>query len=387
MVAFSDSDTISGLLQPDSVPRATAMAIVEALRSGTVNRPVARHLSVGREDMLDRLWRHISDNPEGSAQVVVGRYGTGKTHLAERFVDLVESRGYSVARVELGAAHGRPENPRGVLQSIESSLRLCIDGNLLHFPDEWPFVRLALEIPRWWPYGVTPELQGIHRQHSGRSNLWLRYRLIRQVLGHRFCEDLRYLREWPYPHDDVPYPMTAANHAVAATNALAHLLREAGSRGLVILFDEAERSEWAQTAYRAERAGDLLMGFARAASNLSTDHLKHYRDILHPVYRPQAPSLVHCVFFFTWLGGNATWLANAVGATPIRIPPLSRLERQNLERHIRMVYGDAYSCDGLALDQHSRRLVDQRLDDEDVRMFVRTLVAALDYQRLHRGRR
>jgi hypothetical protein len=370
-----------------SLTRHEARAVLEALRTGTVNRLVARHLTIGRDSLTQLLMDHVSRHHDGSAQVVVGGYGVGKSHLGEQLADALERDGYVVARVELGATHGRAENPLGVVYSIESSLaRMVIDGRELCFTSEWPFVRLAMSVPEYCPPAIRGELQRIHADHQGRQRLLERYDWIRQSLGDHLMQDLFWWTHSFLPHGRVPPEMTAANHAVAAINHLAHNLRELGANGLAIIFDEAERSDWAVNSYRLDRAQHLMVGFARAGANLDTKHLKHHLNYSHPPFRPLAPSYMHCIFMFSRSWGNAQLISRIDGVGRVDLPPLSPQDRAFLQSEILRIYTLAYGVRSMPL-RATQQKVDARLHDEDVRMFVRTLVAALDYQRLHRGRR
>ena len=179
--------------------------------------------------------------------------------------------------------------------------------------------------------------------------------------------------------------MTAVNRAVNSVNRAAHRLKDHGFRGNVILFDEAERSEWAESIYREERAYDLMMGFGRASANKRTSHLKHYWNRSYPSYITERPSLIHSVFFFSWEWSLARRISQDVGRQFLRLPALSTSDRENLIDGIGRVFSAGYRSSG-KLTNKTISQIRESYDGEDVRSLVRASVSALDYQRWRRMR-
>jgi hypothetical protein len=90
---------------------------------------------------------------------------------------------------------------------------------------------------------------------------------------------------------------------------------------------------------------------------------------------------MHCVFMFTHAWGLSSDLAVRVGTPPTTLPPLSPAERRKLEQQVSAIYQVAYGSNGADLQPAERNRIDQHLNAQDVRLFLRTLVAALDHQR------
>ena len=331
--------------------RAHAHGAIDALRAGVVNRFIAEHLTYGRSAEIKRLERTIRQKKEGSTQVVIGDYGVGKSHLAEVLALRLEAAGYAVARLELGASNGRAENPQGVLRSIAANVRVRIGGRRFAGSELRMLVHAMAkpgQYDRWhWDYEIR---RSIHKELPGKKNAAARYDLLRQARQQRLTEGgYSYL---PAVFGGIPSAMTAVNCAVREVNSAAHLLAEHGFKGLVLLFDEAERSEWAVSYYRADRARDLMLGFALGSANKETRQLKHYRNATWRGYLYHKPSLIHSVFLFTRWWGLASEIRRAVGIQAIELDPLPEAARRNLRQRIEALYQDAYKV-RFALDQRA----------------------------------
>ena len=179
--------------------------------------------------------------------------------------------------------------------------------------------------------------------------------------------------------------MSATNKAVAKLNWLAHQLRKIEVHGLVLILDEAERAEWAVNSYRAERASDLMMGLALTAGNLDTSGLRHYRYVQSNVYRPYNPSYMHVVFAFTHGGGLCQQICQKTGTTPEQLESLGDLEKIGIQRRMLALYAMAYGSKHATLDTRDQTKVWMNTTSDDIRSFIRGLIAALDHRRLREG--
>ena len=89
---------------PADVTEAQALHAIEALRLGVVPRHLIESYTVGRTDEVQMVHQDLAATEEGGAfRVVMGDYGTGKTHHLE-FVEAVAlSRNFMTARITLDA--------------------------------------------------------------------------------------------------------------------------------------------------------------------------------------------------------------------------------------------------------------------------------------------
>jgi hypothetical protein len=176
--------------------------------------------------------------------------------------------------------------------------------------------------------------------------------------------------------------MTAANLAVAALVQAAHFLRrKLRTKGIVLLLDEAERSEEAVNDYRLDRAEDLMRGIALASANLSTSGLKHYLDKKSRPYCPLAPSLLHSIFWFTRTEGMARRLKTDTDTKPMTLPPFDHDALGRIAEQIELLYGRAYGKK-FRLTRDVKDQLQSIARGGDTRTVVRYVVAALDHARL-----
>lgn len=359
-----------------------ARAAVEALRAGTVNRAVVKYATFGQRERLERLRRPILDSPEGSVQMLVGGYGTGKSHLCELLAETLEADSFAVARLEMGASHGRAENPRSVVGAVEQALRITVDGRSFYGQDDLAVLLRAIR-PGGWRFTRESELlRSVHASLPGRDRLLNRCSAIRAALAHIWERPgFQHFHDLSL-HGRVPTDMTAGNKAIAELNWLAHELGCLEIKGLVLLLDEAERAEWADSNYRLERARDLVIGMVTAAANLDTTKLKHHRNQRRPSYRPYAPSRMHVILAFTHRWGLCEEVRHTVAVEPEALDQFERVDRSAIEQHIVRLYQIAYPDAPSRLSAKDRQRTLPTMGDADLRSFVRCVIAALDHRRL-----
>ena len=307
-------------------------AAVDALRFGVVNPFAAEKITCGRRKELRNLEGTIKASPDGSVQNVIGGYGAGKSHLCELLSARLEKKGYAVAKVEMGASHGRAENPDSFLGNVSRNIRAWVDGE--------PCVSEAELVAHLYQ----------DREHRP------------QLFG------------------SVPSAMTAANLTVSRLNHAAHSLASIGIKGIVVILDEAERSNFAWNAYRQQRAWDLMVGLSLAAVNGDTSNLKHYHNNLWHTYCPITPSKIHVVNCFTFPWGIANAISGETGCQTLELDQLNEGVLEKVAAKVIRLYQCAYGSSN-ELNGALWKKIWERFDDE-IRGFIRCVVAALDNQRL-----
>lgn len=358
-----------------------ACAAIDALRSGVVNCHVVRDVTYGRNVEIEHLEGTITESPTGSCQLVIGGYGVGKSHLCEVLDERLQDAGYAVARLELGAAHGRAENPNAVLDTIDRSIGVRVNGRQYRGSTELAVLVLSAGEPKFAAEPLFKKRQQIYAAYPGESNVHQRYAAL-----HEACLAPTIGEPWvPKMFQAIPSSMTAANLAVAAIVQVAHYLRSRmGIKGVVLLLDEAERSNWAYNSYRIDRAFDLMRGLALVSTNRDTSHLKHYFDDASKSYCPHTPSYVHSIFWFTHLRGLASVLTNDTDAQPIILDPFDASALKDIRSQIETLYARAYGGT-FKLGTKANARVRAAALHGDTRSVVRYVVAALDSARLNGG--
>jgi hypothetical protein len=348
---------------------------------GVTNREAVRFVTYGREQELADLESTILGKPAGSAQILIGGYGVGKSHLCELLSFCMGRQGYAVAKLELGASHSRAEYPRYILEAIEQGLRVTIGGHVYEGVTDMALLRRAVN-PAHADHWDRKTVLHSHELFPERSDVHRRIEFLRAELpllpGERF-----YNPYWMSVSAKVPFELTAINRAVAELNCLAHDLKEVGVPGLVVLLDEAERSETLPRGpYRMNRAREMILGLALASSNRDTSSLKHFHNE-SPRSKPYLPcgaSLVHTVFAFTYEWGLAADLAQLLGINPLTLSPLEDAAGYALLERILALYDEAYGYAPHLNSEKVARLV-AHCNAPEARSVIRTIVSGLDYYR------
>jgi hypothetical protein len=252
------------------------LQLLEALRLGTVPADGLDLYTVGRERELAAAEADLAEcvRAGGSARVVLGDYGSGKTHLLEHIAARALAEGFVVARasldpVDVPASHPRRvyrplaselaypggETARGVLPLLERAVasdearrRFLTEGRHLYLtPALKLFEALGADasgpLCDWLegsPQAFTPELNeqfGLHGED--RLPALLDYRPWAHIYAHLL-------------------------------SGMAGMARAAGWRGLVVLLDEGElfRALNAENRAFAERLFRALMAAALPVSEL-----------------------------------------------------------------------------------------------------------------------
>ncbi len=240
--------------QKDSV---TARQAIEALRLGVVPTSHLDIYTVGRDLELVVVLKDLeSAARDGGLRVVLGDYGTGKTHFLEMTELLALESGFLAARATLDSREAVPNRPRRIFHQLARGLR---------YPDD----------PAVEPRGLKPLLekgamdakivrQWNSRRHSdyhpylGPALFYmavlsgidggeeLKERLLDWIEGSEVAsnmdleEDLRHLtgaRTRLYALKDF---RTVTHLYTLILGGIAELARQVGYRGLAVMVDEAE---------------------------------------------------------------------------------------------------------------------------------------------------
>lgn len=119
---------------PPAAPTATgpsdslsARQSIEALRLGVVPAHHLETYTIGREAELLSIDQSLASAAQGGLRVVLGDYGTGKTHFLELTERLALQRGFLTTRVTLDSREIQPMRPRRLYHGLATGMR---------YPDE-----------------------------------------------------------------------------------------------------------------------------------------------------------------------------------------------------------------------------------------------------------
>lgn len=270
-----------------SLTPALARHIVEVLgSSGTPPARGVQHFNVGNRSLLDALDRYYLSSylQDGGAtfKLVVGDYGSGKSHFLYCLRDIAWSRGFAVSKVELSPIetpyndqkavyaavarnliwHERDEgvsDETGLPRFLEGTLARIMGGEVNLDTLTHPTYRGLVETLEAAPIdapalkaAVAAYFEALVRQQPERQESLQRWLLAEETTP----DDTKVLREL-----GVTGKITRPN-AFRMLRSLAQAVRALSHSGLLLLFDEVDR----------------MSSIGGKAEKLATDNLREVID-------------------------------------------------------------------------------------------------------------
>jgi len=353
------------------LPKAAALALVESCRQGTAPIQGALVLAVGREDIIDSMKDdlvHVASR--GSClRVINGVFGMGKTLTLRVFQEYAHREGFATSFLTLSSRECPMDDLPAIYRHIVKGIRVarCLDRPALEYIlEEWArkvkedamrrkVVPWALsELDTCFKGALTQYYEGVRFGKPEKTDLALRW-----FRGETTVIDARRL---------------GLNSNISPENALrmlgnlTRMLRFIGVRGLVTLLDEVDAIPSLPTAARREEAYVNLLNLARAASSTPYSYFVYATT---PAFFEGIPA------------GFSEALKNVT-----TLEQLTSRELTELAQEIRDLHFQAYGWrrDGLGGSSLRRFIRTCTYNSiETPRMFVRTLVAALDVCEENRG--
>ncbi len=264
-----------------------ARQIVEVLGSSGTPPPRGIHyFNVGNQSLLDALDEYYFSSylQDGGAayKMVVGDYGSGKSHFLYCLRDLAWSRGFAVSKVDLSPVETPYNDQRAVYAAVarnliwheadesisdERGLTRFLQGTLERMIDEPPGLQ-AINHPNYRGLVDTVEASGIDSLAYKNAVLAYFEALIRDQEEH-----LESLRRWlmgaaTTPDDTKLLRTVGVTGKITRPNAfrmlrsLTQTIRALSYSGLILLFDEVDR----------------MSSIGGKAEKLATDNLREVID-------------------------------------------------------------------------------------------------------------
>lgn len=373
---------------PDSSDKARsfqARRMIEAFRLGIVPYDAVQEFTFGRAAETEQvnLWL-ASDQRDENSLMIVGDYGTGKTHLLNYIYCLALNQGYAVARLELDVNEAPFHKPKRVYHHLVQNFRYPTgpDGQSGGFRE---FVKEAAARNAFDGHPVFQVIRG-----NQSENYW------------EWLEGSEYARPFASVFESIGYTFVTFDHAAPAlydygttTNVYCNLLTLLGwtarqvmdLKGLVLILDEAEVVDSANYGYQAQQSQDFLRALIKAADNErellgppAGAGLTYCRMGVELPFLHRQPASLKLVFAFT--PTHVLQLVDEVRrARQIRIEALSDKALRKVFGEISMVYRRAYNFRGVDSEiggvmKHVTSEVGR------TRRFVKAAVEALDLVRL-----
>ncbi len=276
---------------PENLRRLEARHTIEALRYGLVPSKRIRELSAGLADGSESLHQAINEveGSGGDVRIVLGEYGTGKSHFFELAAHEALERNFLVATASLDVREVPPNRPQRIYNALVRSLR---------YPDSPDAGTLEPLLNRIVNQDSLYAAIMEKAQSTIFRSVLYNYSLMRKAGG----EPLDLLMDWisgekvhiksvrgamPAKSKDFPSPAlsmmtTAADQYCYLLNGWGWMAREAGYAGLAVLLDESEHYSLLNERGQ-ERADNFFKAMiytamaSRPDCRIREDELQHQR--------------------------------------------------------------------------------------------------------------
>ncbi len=303
----------------------TAHQAIEALRLGVVPAFHLDTYTVGRDAELYLILRDIESAAEnGGLRVVLGDYGTGKTHFLEMVELLALEKGFLATRATLDSREVMANRPRRIYNMLARGIRYPDDPNLER-RGLGPLLRKAvgdLDLIRRWsrkshadyhPY-LGPALFYMAVLPSMAKGDDLEERLVDWIEGTEVASNMELedrlrsttgVRKRLYALKDF---RTVTHLYTLILGGIAELARQVGYKGLAIMIDEAEF--YSVLRGRDRTFSDILFKtFAAACLPASMLHFD-------PVALPRGGQAVHQSFPYRYTEAQPLYCVFALTHDP-----------------------------------------------------------------------
>jgi len=274
---------------PEAEQRLEARRTIEALRYGVVPNRRIHELSVGLERERESLGRAFDEvnRSGGDVRVVLGEYGTGKSHFFELAAQEALERNFLVASASLDLREVPPNRPQRIYNALIRALRYPDSpdtGTLVPLLDRLisrPSVFASLlESLRGTIFGSALYNYSSLREQPGEAlDLLLDWisgekifiKAVRSALGARS-------KDFPVPA--LSQMTTTADQYCYMLNGWGWLSSQAGYAGLAVLIDESEHYSLLNQRGQ-ERADNFFKGMIYTALASRPDCPLTEEDLLH----------------------------------------------------------------------------------------------------------
>lgn len=242
-----------------------AMQMLEAFKLGIVPTDDVPHFTFGRDSQLQAVRTALDELSQGGTFLLIeGPYGSGKTHMHTYIESLALQQGFAVARTELDHSEVTPYKPKRIYRSLMQNLKWPMPegaiGTLDHLLERIFNKTLSFPEDHYYFKALIHTLKqpDIPPEKLALLKTWLSGELYdRSDLSSQHFPNLPLL----YDHS------TAADHMAYLLSGWAHILRNAGIPGLLLVFDEAETAFHAPYQIERQRGMNTLKGLIQVSMN------------------------------------------------------------------------------------------------------------------------
>jgi hypothetical protein len=337
---------------PEQERRFAARRTIEALRYGVVPQQRIRELSAGLESERASLQRAFDEveHSGGDVRVVLGEYGTGKSHFFELAAQEALERNFLVATASLDVREVPPNRPQRIYNALIHNLRYPDStevGTLTPLFDRLlgqPDYSALLEKLQGTIFGSVLHNYSLMRQQPGEPlNL-----LLDWIAGEKvYISEVRgavAVKSKEFPIPALSMMTTSADQYCYLLSGWGWLAQQAGYAGLAVLLDESEHYSLLNVRGQ-ERADNFFRGLmytalaAHSRCKIKEAQLVHHKNAHSFLFADRSQLLV--MFAVTpsastfdyrrWLSDDQTIALSphlSAGAVDDLMARLSALHRQ-----------------------------------------------------------
>jgi len=354
--------------------------MIEAFRLGIVPHDLINEFTFGRDAEIAQIEKWLAHD-KINTHILVGEYGSGKTHILNYAYWKAIRQGYATAYVEMDPQECPFYQPKKVYAKLIQSLKF----QLPHDKQEYGFKNLLQKLLRDGAFHDHAYFRHLLPDATEKAWEWIEARNILTRPEENDGEvDLDFPPLYNYSN--------AGNIYCYLLSAIGYGIKKAlGLRGLVLIFDEAEAISQTNYVYQAQKADSFLKALIRVASNdeaLKRPHSSGLEYCLKGIcgnipFLYRSPSSIKLLFAFTPL----TIVREITQYPDIMSTPLSELSpesKRKLFDCIKLLYKDAYNYETASESQSFYKVLLSK--SEKTRAFVKGSVEIFDLMRFHQFR-
>ena len=280
---------VEAALTPEQTQKLEARRTIEALRYGVVPSKRIRELSVGLERERKSLHRALDEveRTGGDVRVVLGEYGTGKSHFFELAAQEALARNFLVATTSLDIREVPPNRPQRIYNSLIRALRYPDSpdtGTLVPLFDRilgQPTVYASLvEKLRGTIFGAALYNYSLMRSSPGETLDALLDWISGEKVYIKAVRDSLVAKSKEFPIRALSMMTTSADQYCYLLNGWGWLASQVGYAGLAVLIDESEHYSLLNQRGQ-ERADNFFKGMIYTALASRPDCPLSERDLTH----------------------------------------------------------------------------------------------------------
>jgi hypothetical protein len=396
------TEPFARMIRPCTPDRFEARRVIEALRLGVVPHKKIEDFSCGRETESEIVEEWLED-PEKSCMFFSGEYGSGKSHMLEISAAKALKNNWAVAVIEIDPDESPFNQPKKIYRQIIKSFVYQDEENLLGFRE---FILKILNS------GKKKKIETL-REHPFIGSLFRAWHEISDdttYLNHEKTDLLLWVEGDEINPPGLPKLYGYQNSANIYCNLLSGLgwaaRNIAGLNGILILVDEGEGIDkgWYST-YQFSRAGSFIKGLVLMANSekILHDEFNYMKTVAFPrgikegeytrlIYGGRRPcsflwserSHVKILFSFTPYIVPFVY-EDIIGDEAVcrKIPEITLEELR--EEDLDLLYHKINSLYDTAYEFSSQNSIFPILPKEKTRLFVKSVVEALDIMRFNPG--